>query len=150
MVGTYVRQRIHLVWGTRQRRPWLDRPWRTRLFARVGAVIRGEGGMLLCAGGGPDHLHLYLEFPASVALSGLVNVIKSSSSRWIHQTYAHRHDFHWQSGYAAISVNPKDDRALQDYIRNQEYFHRERSFADEYVAILNEHRISYDPRGLLE
>ncbi len=148
MPGTYVKQRVHLIWSVKLRRPWLDRPWRSRLFACIGGVVKREGGTLLCAGGGPDHVHLYLEFPATLSLSSLVNVIKTHSSRWIHQTYPHRTDFHWQAGYAAFSVNPKDDGALQDYIRHQEYHHRERSFADEYVSLLAQHRIPYDPRFL--
>ena len=144
---TFVRQRIHLVWGTKLRQPWLDPPWRPRLFGYIGGIVQKEGGRLLSAGASRDHLHLYVEFPATLALAALVNTIKSTSSRWIHQNFPHRREFHWQAGYAAFSVNPQDDRKLQEYIRGQELHHRQVSFPDEFLALLDGHGIVYDKRS---
>ncbi len=149
MSGTYVRQRVHLLWTTRERRPWLDPAWRPRLFGHIAAVAKAKGGRLCCAGAARDHLHLYLEYPATLTLAELVNAIKTSSSRWIHESFPHRRDFRWQGGYAAFSVNPREDRALQDYIRNQEFHHRKTSFTDEYTALLEGHRIPYDQQHAL-
>lgn len=150
MPDTYVKQRVHLVWSTRNRQPWLDTAWRTRLYAYTSQVVRTLGGTLFCAGGMRDHLHLYLEYPATLALAAVVNTIKTNSSRWIHQTFPHRSDFHWQVGYAAFSVNPQNDGALQSYIRNQEQHHREADFPAEYLALLRAHGVRYDDRHVLD
>ncbi len=123
-MDTYLSLRVHLVWATRDRRPWLDPEWRSRLFARASAVIEKRGGKLLCAGGTRDHVHLYLEPPSTVALSDLVNAVKTTTSKWVHDSFSHRRDFKWQQGYGAFSVTSFDDAPLRDCIRNQESHHR--------------------------
>ena len=148
MADTYLSLRVHLVWATKNRRPWLDPEWRSRLFACAAAVIERRGGKLLCAGGTRDHIHLYLEPPGSLALSDLVSGIKTTTSKWIHESLPQRRDFKWQHGYGAFSVTPCDDGPLRDYIRNQESHHRENPFAREYLSLLVRHGV-YDPtKGL--
>ena len=103
-MDTYLSLRVHLVWATKDRQPWLDPEWRSRLFACAASVIERRGGKLLCAGGTRDHIHLYLEPPGTLALSDLVNGIKTTTSKWIHDRFSHRRNFRWQHGYGAFSV----------------------------------------------
>src|SRR4051812_44528687 len=65
MADTYLSLRMHLVWATKNRRPWLDPEWRPRLFACIETVLARKGGKLICAGGIRDHLHLYIEPPST-------------------------------------------------------------------------------------
>ncbi len=150
MAGTYIKLRVHLVWSTKGRKPLLDPEWRGRLFAHIDSLVAPHRVRLLCAGGVRDHVHLYLELPASQSLAEIVGTIKSSTCRWIQQTFAHRAGFAWQSGYAAFSVTPHDDNQTLDYIRHQETKHRERDFAGEYLWLLERHGVSYDLRHVLE
>ncbi len=99
MAGAYTSIRIHLMWSTKHRRPWLDPAWRPRLFAQLGAAAASRGAELLCAGGARDHVHLYLDSPGSIAPAALVGMLKSGSARWIQQTFPHRRDFRWQQGW---------------------------------------------------
>ena len=150
MVDTYLSLRLHLVWATKNRRPWLDPQWRGRLFACVGQIVERKGGRLLCAGGVRDHVHLYLEPPGTVTVSELVSTIKTNTTRWIHQTFPHRKDFKWQHGYGAFTVTGFNDDALRDYIRNQETHHREQAFTGEYLDLLDRHGVTYDPAHVLD
>jgi putative transposase len=150
MSQTHLALRVHLVWATRRRRPMLDPEWRPRLFACVDTIAARKAARLLCAGGVRDHLHLYVELPATVTVAGLVGAIKADTTRWIHQTFAHRRDFAWQGGYAAFTATAQDDAPLRDYIRNQETHHRERPFTTEYIALLEQHGLSYDLAGALD
>ena len=150
MAGTYARLRVHAVWGTRARRPWLDPEWRGRLFARASTLVEAERARLLCAGATRDHVHLYLEFPASRALTELVQIIKVGTCRWIRQSFPHRAAFDWQRGYAAFSVTPRADEQLMDYIRHQDSRHRDRDFAGEYLSLLEQHGLQYDLRSVLD
>lgn len=147
---THLSLRVHLVWATKDRRSWLDPEWRSRLFACAAAVIERRDGRLLCAGGTRDHVHLYVEPPSTLALSDLVNSIKTTTSKWIHETFPHRREFRWQHGYGAFSVTPFDDGRLRDYIRNQEAHHRENRFAGEYLGLLVRHGVAYDPVDFLD
>lgn len=150
MSNTHLSLRVHLVWATKNRRPWLDPEWRSRLFACVATIIARKGGKLLCAGGVRDHVHLYVESPATLTVAELVCSVKSNTARWIHQTFAHRRNFQWQHGYAAFSVSGVDDTALRDYIRNQEQHHKEKAFAGEYLSLLHVHGIEYDLNRALD
>lgn len=150
MADTYLSLRVHLVWATKNRKPWLDPEWRSRLFACVAAVVERRNGKLLCAGGARDHIHLYLEPPSTLALSELVASIKATTSKWIHETFPHRLDFKWQHGYGAFTVTPFEDAQLRDYIRNQESHHREHRFAGEYLSLLDRHGVSYDPADVVD
>jgi len=150
MAGAYTSIRIHLMWSTKHRRPWLDPAWRPRLFAQLGAAAASRGAELLCAGGARDHVHLYLDSPGSIAPAALVGMLKSGSARWIQQTFPHRRDFRWQQGWGAFSVARTSEAALEDYIRQQEVHHREMSFSSEFVALLTQHGVAYDVRDVLE
>lgn len=144
MSNTHLSLRIHLVWATKNRRPWLDPEWRPRLFACAATIITRKGGRLLSAGGVRDHVHLYVEPAATISIAELVGAIKSHTARWIQQTFPHRREFRWQHGYGAFTVSGPDDTALRDYIRNQEQHHRERAFTGEYLSLLEIHGIEYD------
>jgi putative transposase len=150
MADTYLSLRVHLVWATKNRRPWLDPEWRPRLYACAAAVIARRTGKLLCAGGARDHIHLYLEPPSTLALSELVASIKTTTSKWIHDTFPHRRDFRWQHGYGAFSVTPFEDGHIRDYIRNQEKHHREQRFTREYASLLDRHGVTYDPAHVVD
>lgn len=143
MAGIYAKLRIHLVWSTRNRRPWLDRDWHGRLFARSDVLAASLGARLVSAGAGRDHLHLYVELPAVLALAPLVDTLKRGTALWIRRTFPHRREFMWQEGYAAFSVSPSDDARLLDDLRHQEVRHRERDFAGEYLSLLELHGVSY-------
>jgi len=143
MGAIYAKLRIHLVWSTRGRRPWLDREWHGRLFARTDALAAALGARLVSAGAGRDHLHLYVELPAALALAPLVESLKRGTTHWIRRTFPHRQEFGWQEGYAAFSVSPNDDTRLLDDLRHQEVRHRERDFAREYLSLLELHGVPY-------
>jgi hypothetical protein len=70
-----------------------------------------------------------------------VNSIKTTTSKWIHDTIPHRANFRWQHGYGAFSVTPYEDDYLRDYIRNQESRHRDLPSAPEYLSLLDQHGI---------
>ena len=135
--------RVHLICATRDRRPWLDPEWRTRLFACAAMSIARKGGKLLCAGAVRDHMHLYVEISATMTIAKLVSAVMSDTARWIHHTFPHRRDFRWQRGYGAFSITASQDASLRDYIRNQEPRLNETP-ADEYQSLLERHGIEYE------
>jgi hypothetical protein len=57
-----------------------------------------------------------------------VEIIKTTSSKWIKLQSPDLAEFHWQNGYGAFSVSPSQMEAVIRYIENQEAHHREFSF----------------------
>jgi REP element-mobilizing transposase RayT len=142
-MDTYLSLRVHLVCATKDRRPWLDPEWRSRLFACAAVAVTRKGGRLLCAGGARDHMHLYIEISATTTIAKLVSAIKTSTARWIYHSIPHRRDFKWQPGYGAFTVSPSDDSSLRHYIRNQERTQGQKPLPDEYRSLLDRHGIAY-------
>jgi hypothetical protein len=52
---------------------------------------------------------------------------------WLHE---HGLEFAWQEGYGAFSVSPSNRDAVKDYIEHQAELHRERSYENEFEAML--------------
>lgn len=57
-------------------------------------------------------------------------------------------EFGWQDGYGAFSVSPGHRARVVKYIRHQELHHRRTSFQQEYVRMLTESEVDYDPQYL--
>jgi REP element-mobilizing transposase RayT len=148
MPQSYVSLHYRLIFSTRDREPWLSEGLRPRLFEYVGGILKGDGCRLLAAGGMPDHLHWLVGMHQSVSVAEVLRTIKSSSSKWIHQTFPDLEGFAWQAGYGAFAVSCSNLPQMESYILNQAEHHRRRSFQDEFLIFLKRHRIAFEDRYL--
>jgi REP element-mobilizing transposase RayT len=148
MAGTYTNLLYHLVFSTKHRLPLIRKDFQPTLYEYIGGIIRGEGGILLEAGGAQDHIHLLSKFKPSTSVSEMLNRIKAKSSKWLNEEKVEPHTFAWQQGYAAFSVSESKTPAVRRYIQNQETHHQRQSYQDEVRALLKKHRIQYDERFL--
>jgi REP element-mobilizing transposase RayT len=147
-MSSHICLRVHFVWSTSGREPWIDPAWTQRLYAYLGTVLQDRDGVLLAAGGVSDHVHLYTSLPSTRTLADIANVLKANSSRWVHQTIG-LPKFAWQAGYGAFSVSVSGNQAVRRYLADQAEHHRLRSFQEEYLDFLNRHGVAYDPRYVL-
>jgi putative transposase len=139
----------HVVFGTKYREPSIDAAFRADLHAYLGGIVRELHGSALIVNGTADHVHGLLKFPPAVAVADAIRVIKTNSSKWVHEKHR-RGKFAWQSGYSAFSVSESGAAAVRTYIERQEEHHRTRSFADEYLEFLEKHRVAYDLKYVFE
>jgi len=149
MAQSYVMLVLHIVFSTKGRVPCIGAEHRDRLYQYMGGIIRKERGLLLEAGGMPDHVHLLARFRASVSLSEMLKLIKGRSSFWMNGLDLGYH-FDWQDGYAAFSVSESQIATVRKYIQTQEQHHARRTFHDELVALLRKHRVEFDEKDLLD
>src|SRR5687767_3382501 len=101
---TYVNLLVHAIFSTRDRRPHITPDLRPRLFAYMGGVVREVGAAPSITNGTDDHVHMLLGLPATAAVADLLRVVKTNSSRWVHETFPALRAFAWQSRYGAFSV----------------------------------------------
>jgi putative transposase len=149
MASTFTNLLYHIVFSTKYRVPAIQEDFRERLYEYIGGIIRGEGGVLLEIGGVSDHIHLLAKIKADTAVSVMVRLIKSNSSKWSHQLAPPSARFDWQRGYGAFSVSESQLPRVRRYIQNQETHHAKVSFQDELITLLKRNRIEYDERYLL-
>jgi putative transposase len=147
MPSTHFSLQYHVVFSTKDRAPIVIAPWRERLHAYHGGIVRDINGVAEAVGGVADHVHLLLGLRATHCLADVMREIKASSSRWMH-TEAGMPGFAWQEGYGAFTVGPTQRDAVRKYIAGQEEHHRTRTFQDEYLDFLQRSGIEYDERYL--
>jgi len=146
--GKFLNVKIHFVWSTARREPRIELEWQDRLYGYIGGVLDNKKAKLICAGGIADHIHLLVSFPSTVTIAELVNAMKANSSRWVHETFPAQKDFAWQTGYGAFSVSKSSEERVSQYIRDQVEHHRKQDFQDEFVELLQIHKVEYDERYL--
>ncbi len=148
MVHSYTNLLYHIVFATKDRRPLLGPPIATRLHAYLGGGIRQEGGTALIVNGTPDHVHILTRLRQDKALSDVIRSIKANASKWIHKTFSSHRGFGWQTGYGAFTVSESQVEKVRRYIADQEIHHRERTFDEEFAALLRAHGMSPDANHL--
>ena len=72
---------VHLIFSTKQRRPWIDAAWSPQLYEYFSGILRAQGSQLLLAGGVEDHVHLLISMSRQVAFADLVRDLKANSSK---------------------------------------------------------------------
>jgi REP element-mobilizing transposase RayT len=137
---------IHVIFSTKDRAPFISDAVRSKLHAYLATVARNSDCECFCVGGVADHVHLAIRLPRSLAMAGLIEELKTSSSKWLKTQSPLLQHFAWQRGYAAFSVGPSDLEPLRRYIQTQEDHHQKRDFKDEYRTFLEKYGVEFDER----
>jgi putative transposase len=143
MSSTHLDLIYHLVFSTKERRPWIEEFWEKRLHSYLAGIICGLGGISKEIGGAADHVHIEVSLKATHCLADVMREIKTNSSRWIHSAIGERR-FGWQDGYGAFTVSRSDVEALRQYIQEQKEHHRKKTFQEEYLDLLRRSGIQFD------
>lgn len=146
MGHTYSSCLMHCVFSTKSRHKTISSQLRERLWAYLGGIARKNAMRALAVGGTDDHVHILVSLPATLSVSNAVQLIKGSSSKWIHETFPSCRDFAWQEGYGAFSISMSGVKDTISYIDTQEEHHQRTTFEEEYLAFLKRHEVEYDER----
>jgi REP element-mobilizing transposase RayT len=138
---------IHLVFSTKERRPFLQQEtFRTAMSRMLAYHVNEAGCTSASVGGHVDHVHLLIGLSRTTTIAKLVESIKTETSRWAKETEGGTQRFAWQAGYGAFSVSHSNRQAVDNYIRNQTEHHRVISFQDEVRELCRRHEIEIDER----
>jgi putative transposase len=127
---------LHVVFSTKQRRPWIDVAIEEELRKYIGGIRRELDCPSHRIGGTDDHIHIACSLSRTMTISKLVEEIKTASSKWIKTKGDQYGGFSWQNGYGAFSIGQSQLDDLKRYIANQREHHRRSSFQDEYRQLL--------------
>jgi REP element-mobilizing transposase RayT len=135
---------IHVIFSTKERRPFLEPTIRPKLHAYMATTARNADCECYRAGGVMDHVHLAIRLARTLAIADLIENLKTSSSKWLKTQSPGLSPFAWQRGYACFSVGPADLNSLCAYIDNQEEHHHTRTFQEEYRMFLKKYGVDHD------
>ena len=150
MANTYHQMYIQAVFAVKYRKAVLHKDWRKDVFAVIGNLINETGCKTIIVNGVEDHVHCFLGLKPTVSISELMKMVKAKSSKYINDNNFLLDRFEWQVGYGAFSYSQSHINRVFKYIENQEEHHRKKSFKEEYLKYLEEHKIPFEERYVFE
>lgn len=117
---------VHLVFVAKYRRKIFDQDAIEKLRRCFASVCADFGVELVEMDGGSDHVHLLLNYPPKLAVSNLVNSLKSVSSRLLRRDrpdIALRYYYKgvlWTPSYFASSCGGAPISIIRQYIEQQQ------------------------------
>lgn len=131
----------HIVFATKRRERTISIEKEKLIYQILYSICKDKKVFVHRIGGMPDHIHLLVEIPPTLAVSELVSVLKSESSKRIRQySYLINWDG-WSEGYGAFSVSPEAIPSVKNYIINQKSHHSVTDFHAEFCNWLIENGI---------
>jgi putative transposase len=127
---------VHVVWGTKNRYPFLKQPYRDQIIKHIKSNGWSKSLYLRSVNGHVDHLHCLAALGTEMNLSKLVMLIKGESSFWINKQNIFPMKFEWAHEYYARSVCESHVWMVDQYIKNQEAHHNKITWEDELADFL--------------
>ena len=119
MSDSYTNLLYHIIFSTKDRRPFLTDLYEMRLHDYVGGNIRRLGDISLELNGTEDQLHRLAKLRPDKALSDVLRELKANASGWMHNVFPDLDNFSWQRGYGAFTVSQSNVDEVRRYIANQ-------------------------------
>ena len=151
MAGTFSKIHIHVVFAVKHREGLIQKSWKDELHKYIAGIIQGKKQKSLIVNGMPDHVHALIGLRPPMALSDLVRDMKNNSTNFINEKkFVRGHRFAWQDGFGAFSHSHSEISRVYQYIENQAQHHAKKTFREEYINLLNENGIEYEPKYLFD
>jgi REP element-mobilizing transposase RayT len=139
---------VHIVYGTKNREPFLSKNIRATLYAYTIGILNNQHCITLAINGVEDHVHILVIVSKNIAVAKMVEEIKRGTSRWLKTQGTTFNGFSWQGGYGAFSVSESQIPKVIEYINNQEQHHQKLSYQEELRTLLKKQHIEFDEQYL--
>ena len=144
MANTYSQIYIQIVFGVRGKGNSLPVKHKEELHSYVAALCGNRKAKLYCMNTLHDQTPILVSIKPSVSLSDLVKEIKVQTSIMMKENKWVLPSFTWQDGFGAFSYGQSQLQDVIKYIEDQEEHHRQRTFQEEYIALLKKFEIDFD------
>jgi putative transposase len=148
-MSTYTQLDYHIVFATKGRTRVLDAAGCEELYRYIWTVTKNKGGHLYRIGGVEDHIHMLVGLGPAKCVCDLVKDVKVSSTFWLKERKLFPGFEGWQDGYGAFTCGAGDKKSIVEYIKGQAEHHRQKSFEEEFKAMLVHAGIEFDEKYLV-
>ncbi|HJT33944.1 MAG TPA: IS200/IS605 family transposase [Pirellulales bacterium] len=114
----------HFVWATHARDPHIHRSWRPKLLTIVHEEATKLGGWPIRHNAMPDHVHLLVRLPPTVAVADFIGQLKGAVAFRVGREIKPKFKLRWQEGYGVLTLRKDETPSVIRYIDNQEKHHR--------------------------
>ncbi len=135
----FIKVWIHLVWATKNRKPFLVPDIRQKIFTHIRENAKTKNIHIDFVNGYTDHIHCLVALNQEQTIAKVVQLIKGESSFWINKISICKEKFEWQEEYFAVSVSESGINKVRDYIKNQEEHHAKKTFQQEYDEFMEKY-----------
>lgn len=136
---SHVNLTYHIVWRTKCSEQTINENNERELYKYIVGICKGKNSHVYRINSMPDHIHLCVEIPPTIAVSTFMQVLKQESSKWMSEHGELFPYFRgWGNGYAAFTYSSVERLRVIDYIANQKEHHKTTNFKEEYNIWLKE------------
>ena len=146
---SYTTSYYHIVFRTYRSERTIPEDHERELYAYLYGIAKNLRCQTYRIGGMPDHVHMFVSLPSSLALSDFVQRVKTDSSKWLKSNPDFPHFRGWGREYAGFSYSMRDKDMIVGYVMRQKEHHKRVTFAEEYRAFLEENGMTVDERYFL-
>lgn len=144
---SYTKLLYHIVFCTKYRNLTIPEEQADNLYRYVWGFIKNHKSVLYRINGMPDHIHIFVQLHADIAVSGFVKKLKNATNKWLKENVDSFPDFEaWAVGYCALTCAYRDKDMIVNYIKNQKEHHKNETTQDEIRRLLIEQDIEIDER----
>ena len=150
MADTYTKIYIHVIFTVQGRQNLIDNQHKDELHKYITGIIQNKKQKVIAINGMPDHIHILIGIKPDIALSDLMRDVKANSSKFINEKRWIAGKFNWQEGFGGFSYSHSQLDSVANYIKNQEEHHSRKTFKDEYLEMLKNFDVEYDPKYIFD
>ena len=115
--------KYHIVFAPKYRRKVFYGEKRLEIGAILRELCEWKGVKIITAEVCTDHVHMLVEIPPKMTVSGFMGFLKGKSSimiyqKWGNMKYKYRNRSFWCRGYY-VDTAGKNDKVIEAYIKNQ-------------------------------
>ena len=124
----YTKLLIHVVFSTKDRKPFLTTENRHALISHIKEYAKTKNIFIININGYKEHLHILLSLSSEQSVANCMNLIKGESSHWANKNLKFAEKFGWQDEYFAVSISKSHLETIDNYITNQVEHHKKKRF----------------------
>jgi REP element-mobilizing transposase RayT len=143
-MSTYTQILYQIVFGSKGYTEFLNSENQGFLFGYIVGVLQKRECHPYQVGGYGNHVHIITHLSTTISLADLVRDIKKASHEMmIREKIKYKLFPGWQVGYGAFTYNISMKPSLIKYVQNQDLHHKDISFKDELIGLLDENMVPF-------
>jgi REP element-mobilizing transposase RayT len=150
MANTYTQIYLQLVFSPLGHENVISIKHKEELHKYTTGIIQNRKHKLLAVNFMRDHVHILIGYDPVQPLPDLLRDIKANTSKFINEKRWLPGKFQWQAGYGGFSYSHSQIDGVIKYINSQEEHHKTTTFKEEYLRLLEQFDIDYDPNYLFD